>query len=128
MSFFSNNCNATTVCGTTDYNGLLRKVVPVTGCMLLLCTEGCAIGTSHFQPVAIRRGTLVPLFTHSRFVMERASSRFLCRFVEMSDPVIADFTVNFNSPVFWDFLYRHPILTLENPERRLVDEWFRRME
>ena len=117
-----------TLCGTTDYNGLLRKVVPVTGCTLLLCTEGCAIGTSHFQPVAIHRGTLVPLFTHSRFVMERASSRFSCRFVEMSDPAIADFTVNFNSPVFWDFLYRHPVLTLENPERRLVDEWFGRME
>ena len=128
MSFFSPNNNLPTVCGTTDFNGLLCKVVPVTGCTLLLCTEGCAIGTWHFQPVAIRRGMLVPLFTHSRFTIERASSRFSCRFVEMSDPAIADFTVNFNSPVFWDFLYRHPILTLENPERRLVNEWFGRME
>ena len=128
MSFFSQNKNAPTVCGTTDFNGLLRKVVPVTGCTLLLCTEGFAVGSSHFQPVVIRRGMLVPLFTHSRFTIERASMRFSCRFIEMSDPAIADFTVNFNSPVFWDFLYRHPILTLENPERRLVDEWFGRME
>ena len=128
MSFFSPNNNLPTVCGTTDFNGLLCKVVPVTGCTLLLCTEGCAISTWHFQPVVIRRGMLVPLFTHSRFTIERASSRFSCRFVEMSDPAIADFTVNFNSPVFWDFLYRHPILTLENPEWRLVNEWFGRME
>ena len=64
----------------------------------------------------------MPLFTHSRFVIERASSCFSCRFVEMSDPAIADFTVNFNSPVFWDFLYQHPVLTLENPERRLINE------
>ena len=103
-------------------------MVPVTGCTLLLCTEGCALATSHFEPVAIRRWTLMPLFTHSRFVIERASSCFSCRFVEMSDPAIADFTVNFNSPVFWDFLYQHPVLTLENPERRLINEWFGRME
>jgi AraC-like DNA-binding protein len=128
MSFFSSNSTAATVCGTTDFNGLLRKVVPVTGCTLLLCTEGFAVGSSHFQPVVIRRGMLVPLFTHSRFVIERTSSCFSCCFVEMSDPAIADFTVNFNSPVFWDFLYRHPILTLENPERSLVNEWFGRME
>ena len=128
MSFFSPNNKAATVCGTTDFSGLLHSVVPVTGCTLLLCTEGCALGSSHFQPVAIRRGMLVPLFTFSRFAIERASMRFSCRFVEMSDPAIADFTVNFNSPVFWDFLYRHPMLTLENPEWRLVDEWFGRMQ
>ena len=128
MSFFSPNNNASTVCGTTDFNGLLRKVVPVSGCTLLLCTEGCAIGTSHFQPVAIRRGMLVPLFTHSRFTIERASMRFSCRFVEMNDPAIADFTVNFNSPLFWDFLYRYPVFTIGHPEQRLVDEWFGRME
>ena len=128
MSFFSQNNNATTVCGTTDFNGLLRKVVPVSGCTLLLCTEGCAIGTWHFQPVAIRRGMLVPLFTHSRFTIERASMRFSCRFVEMSDSAIADFTVNFNSPVFWDFLYRHPVFTIEKSAQRLAEEWFGRME
>ena len=128
MSFFIPNSNAATACGTTDFDGLLHKVVPVTGCTLLLCTEGCAIGTSHFQPEAIRRGTLVPLFTHSRFVIERASSCFSCRFVEMSDPAIADFTVNFNSPVFWDFLFRYPVFTIEKPSQRLVEEWFVRME
>ena len=117
-----------TVCGTTDFNGLLRKVIPVTGCTLLLCTEGCAIGTSHFQPVAIHRGTLMPLFTHSRFAIERASSHFSCRFVEMSDPAIADFTINFNSPVFWDFLYRYPVFTIEKSAQRLANEWFVRME
>ena len=128
MSFFSQNNNASTVCGITDFNGLLRKVVPVTGCTLLLCTEGCAIGSSHFQSVAIRRGTLIPLFSFSRFTIEHASSRFSCRFVEMGDSAIADFTVSFNSPVFWDFLYQHPTLALENPERSLVNEWFGRME
>ena len=128
MSFFSQNNNASTVCGTTDFKGLLRKVVPISGCTLLLCTEGCAVGTSYFQPVVIRRGTLMPLFTLSRFVIERTSSRFSCRFVEMDDPAIADFTVNFNSPVFWDFLYRHPVFTIEHPERQLVEEWFGRME
>lgn len=128
MSFFSQNNNASTVCGTTDFNGLLRKVVPVTGCTLLICTEGCAVGSYHFQPVAIRCGTLVPLFTFSRFTIERASMRFSCRFVEMSDPAIADFTVNFNSPVFWDFLYRYPVFTIEKPAQRLANEWFGRME
>ena len=128
MPFFSPNNTSPTVCGTTDFSGLLHSVVPVTGCTLLLCTEGCALATSHFEPVAIRRGTLMPLFTFSRFTIERTSSRFSCRFVEMSDPAIADFTVNFNSPVFWDFLYQHPVLTLENPEWRLVNEWFGRME
>ena len=128
MSFFSQDNNASTVCGTTDFNGLLRKVIPVTGCTLLLCTEGCASGTSHFDPVAIRRGTIVPLFTFSRFTIERASSRFSCRFVEMNDPAIADFTVNFNSPVFWDFLYRYPVFTIEKSVQRLANEWFGRME
>ena len=128
MSFFSPNNTSPTVCGMTDFSGLFCKVVPVTGCTLLLCTEGFAVGSSHFQPVVIRRGMMGPIFTHSRFTIERASSRFCCRFIEMSDSAIADFTVNFNSPVFWDFLYRHPILTLENPERRLVNEWFGRME
>jgi AraC-like DNA-binding protein len=78
--------------------------------------------------VAIRRGTLVPLFTFSRFTIERTSSRFACRFVEMNDPAIADFTVNFNSPVFWDFLYRHPVFTIEKSAQRLAEEWFGRME
>ncbi len=128
MSFFSPNNASPTVCGTTDFSGLLHTVVPVAGCTLLLCTEGCALATSHFEPVAIRRGTLMPLFTHSRFVIERASSRFSCRFVEMSDPAIADFTVNFNSPVFWDFLYRYPVFTIEKPAQRLAEEWFGRME
>ena len=128
MSFFSQNNNASTVCGTTDFNGLLRKVVPITGCTLLFCTEGYAIGTSHFDPVAIRRGTFVPLFTFSRFTIERTSSCFSCRFVEMSAPAIADFTVNFNSPVFWDFLYRYPVFTVEKSVQQLVDEWFGRME
>ena len=122
MSFFSPNNASPTVCGTTDFKELLHTVVPVKGCTLLLCTEGCAIGSSHFRPMAIRRGTLVPLFTFSRFTIERTSSRFSCRFVEMGDPNIADFTVNFNSPVFWDFLYRHPVFTIEHPERQLVDE------
>ena len=128
MSFFSPNNTSPTVCGTTDFSGLLHTVVSAKGCTLLLCTEGCAIGNSHFRPVAIRRGTLVPLFTFSRFTIERTSSRFSCRFVEMNDPAIADFTVNFNSPVFWDFLYQHPVLSFEHPERRLVNEWFERME
>jgi AraC-like DNA-binding protein len=128
MSFFSPNNTFPTVCGTTDFSGLLHTVVPASGCTLLLCTAGCALGSSHFQPVAIRRGMLVPLFAFSRFTIEHVSSRFSCRFVEMSDPAIADFTVNFNSPVFWDFLYQHPVLTLENPEWRLVNEWFGRME
>ena len=128
MLFFSPNNTSPTVCGTTDFSGLLHTMVPVSGCTLLLCTEGCALGSSHFQSVAIRRGMLVPLFSFSRFTIEQVSSRFSCRFVEMSDPAIADFTVNFNSPVFWDFLYQHPVLTLENPEWRLVNEWFGRME
>ena len=128
MSFFSPNNVSPTVCGTTDFSELLHKVIPVAGCTLLLCTEGCALGTSHFEPVAIRSGTLVPLFTHSRVVMERISSRFSCRFVEMSDPAIADFTVNFNSPVFWDFLYRHPVFTIEMSAQQLAEEWFVRME
>ena len=128
MSFFSPNNASPTVCGTTDFSGLLHSVVPVTGCTLLLCTKGCALGSSHFQPVAIRRGMLVPIFSFSRFTIEHVSSRFSCRFIEMSDLAIADFTVNFNSPVFWDFLYQHPVLTLENPERRLINEWFGRME
>ena len=76
MSFFSPNNNLPTLCGTTDFNGLFCKVVPVTGCTLLLCTEGCAIGTWHFQPVAIRRGMLVPLFTHSRFTIESVGNPF----------------------------------------------------
>ena len=46
----------------------------------------------------------------------------------MSDPAIADFTVNFNSPVFWDFLYRYPVFTIEKPAQRLAEEWFGRME
>ena len=112
MSFFSPNTTSPTVCGTTDFSRLLHTVVLANGCTLLLCTEGCAIGSSHFRPVAIRRGTLVPLFTFSRFTIEHSSSRFSCRFIEMDDPSIADFTVNFNSPVFWDFLYQHPVLTL----------------
>ena len=128
MSFFSPNNPSPTVCGTTDFSGLLHAVVPVAGCTLLLCTEGCALATSHFEPVAIHRGTLMPLFTHSRFVIERASSRFSCRFVEMSDSAIADFTVNFNSPVFWDFLYRYPVFTIEKSAQRLANEWFGRME
>ena len=128
MSFFSPNNASPTVCGTTDFSGLLHTVVPAKGCTLLLCTAGYAIGCSHFRPVAIRRGTLVPLFTFSRFTIERTSSRFSCRFVEMSDPAIADFTVNFNSPVFWDFLYRHPAFIIEKPAQRLAEEWFGRME
>ena len=128
MSFFSPNNTSPTVCGTTDFNGLLRKVVPVSGCTLLLCTEGCAVGSYHFQPVAIRCGTLVPLFAFSRFTIERTSSRFSCRLVEMSDPAIADFTVNFNSPVFWNFLYRYPVFTIETSAQRLAEEWFKRME
>ena len=128
MPFFSPNNTSPTVCGTIDFSGLLHTVVPVSGCTLLLCTEGCALGSSHFQSVAIRRGMLVPLFAFSRFTIEQVSSLFSCRFVEMNDPAIADFTVNFNSPVFWDFLYQHPVLTLENPEWRLVNEWFGRME
>ena len=128
MSFFSPNNASPTVCGTTDFSGLLHTVVPVAGCTLLLCTEGCALATSHFEPIVIRRGTLMPLFTHSRFVIERASSLFSCHFVEMSDPAIADFTVNFNSPVFWDFLYRYPVFTIEKSAQRLANEWFGRME
>ena len=128
MLFFSPNTHSPTVCGTTDFSGLLHTVAPASGCTLLLCTEGCAIGNSHFRPVAIRRGTLVPLFTFSRFTIERTSSRFSCRFVEMGDPAIADFTVNFNSPVFWDFLYRHPVFIIEKPAQRLAEEWFGRME
>jgi len=128
MSFFSPNNPSSTVCGTTDFSGLLHTVVPVTGCTLLLCTKGYALGTSHFDPVAIRCGTLMPLFTFSRFTIERTSSRFSCRFVEMSDPAIADFTVNFNSPVFWDFLYQHPVFTIEKSAQQLAKEWFGRME
>ena len=128
MSFFSPNNASPTVCGTTDFNGLLHTVVPASGCTLLLCTEGCALGSSHFRPVAIHRGTLVPLFAFSRFTIERTSSCFSCRFVEMSDPAIADFTVNFNSPVFWDFLYWHPAFTIEKAAQRLAEEWFGRME
>lgn len=111
----------------SDFGGLLHTVVAASGCTLLLCTEGCAIGSSHFRPVAIRRGTLVPLFTFSRFTIERTSSRFSCRFVEMSDPAIADFTVNFNSPVFWNFLYRHSVLNIEKSAQQLINEWFIRV-
>ena len=128
MSFFSPNNASPTVCGTTNFNGLLHTVVPVSGCALLLCTEGCALATSHFEPVAIRRGTLMPLFAFSRFTIERASLHFSCRFVEMSDPAIADFIVNFNSPVFWDFLYRYPVFTIEKSAQRLANEWFGRIE
>ena len=46
----------------------------------------------------------------------------------MSDPAIADFTVNFNSPVFWDFLYRYPAFIIEKSAQRLAEEWFGRME
>ena len=128
MSFFSPNNASPTVCGTTDFGRMLHTVIPVTGCTLLLCTGGFALGSSHFQSVAIRQGTLMPLFTHSRFAIDQVSSRFTCRFVEMRDPDIADFTISFNSPVFWDFLYRHPVFTIEKPAQRLAEEWFERME
>lgn len=52
MSFFSPNNATPTVCGTTDFKELLHTEVPVKGCTLLLCTEGCAIGSSHFRPMA----------------------------------------------------------------------------
>lgn len=112
------------VSGVTDLKSGLGKIVNINGCTLLLCNKGFGVMSIDFREVKVRAGDLVILIGDAPFIPIEVSKDFSSCFVSTTKWMADEMFYNITSSSFWEFIYRHPVLTLNSKQSELLQSWF----
>lgn len=111
-------------CGTLNHSDFNGKRLMTNGCILLICTAGCAVVTINFMRYKFRRGDISIIMPDLFFTPQSVSKGFEVRYVSLSEKTMEQAFFKMNSTTFWDFLYLYPIVTPDNQTFRLINDWW----
>ncbi|MCM1140824.1 MAG: AraC family transcriptional regulator [Muribaculum sp.] len=108
----------------SDFNG---KRLQTDGCIVLICTAGCAVVTINFMRYKFRRGDVAIVLPDMFFTPLSVSKGFEVRYMAFSENTMEQAYFKMISNIFWDFLYSYPIVTPDEQNFRLITEWWESM-
>lgn len=111
----------------TSFSEYLGFPVRTSGCILLYCTEGCAVVECNFTEMAFRKGCMTVIFSDTLFSIKRISRGFMARCFELSE-ALTDETTFVSTGAFFDWLYEHPIFPVTHDRRKDMDLWLAMMD
>lgn len=112
------------VSGWADLKKGLGKIVDINGCTLLLCNKGFGVVSIDFRKVKVRTGDLLVLIGDVPFIPIEVSKDFSARFISAAKWMADEMFYNITSSSLWDFIYEHPVLTLNSNQSELLQNWF----
>lgn len=112
------------VSGWADLKKGLGKIVDINGCTLLLCNKGFGVVSIDFRKVKVRAGDLLVLIGDVPFIPIEVSKDFSARFISAAKWMADEMFYNITSSSLWDFIYEHPVLTLNSNQSELLQNWF----
>ncbi len=110
--------------GVTDLKSGLGKIVDINGCTLIQCNRGFAVVSIDLKKVKVRAGDLVILIGDATFIPIDISKDFFARYVSAPKWMADEMFYNITSSSFWEFIYRHPVLSLNSKQKELLQNWF----
>lgn len=108
----------------TDFREDCGKSVEISGCMLILCTSGCAVFSIDFKHYPVRKGDFISLSYEMTFIPVKVSSAFSAKVVSLPMGVCENAFYKITDKRFWDYLLRHPLLNVNTMQYRLLESWF----
>lgn len=110
------------VSSVTSFADSIDKPLRTYGCILLYCTEGCAVINCNFTNMPFRKGDMTIIFSDTLFAIKRISSGFKTRFFELS-VALTDETTFTSTGAFFDWLYEHPVFPVPDEKRQDMELW-----
>lgn len=106
----------------TAMTGLLGKPLRTRGCLVLVCTAGCAVVECNFTRQAFRQGYVAVILSDTLFSVESVSRNFSVRKFELSVS-LADEATFLSSGPFFDWLDENQVCCLPHEWRRHLAVW-----
>lgn len=110
------------VCGSSDWKRVAGTSIRTKGCILIHCTEGCAVVSVEFKLRAIRKGDIILVFPDTMFFVNKVSSLFAVRYIELLPKLFDETTVTLSSR-FLSVIYGAPVFTIRTEYRELWEAW-----
>lgn len=114
--------------GITDLHEGLGHPLNTNGCTVLLCTSGSAVVNANFKRQALKKGEAAILFSDIFFVPEKTSRDFSVVFISLSEDILEEAYHKMTSLSFWNFIYDHPIFSLNDKQYSLMHNWFQQVK
>ncbi len=111
---------------TTD--DALRNAIHHYGCVVILCENGSATVSVNQRRMRLRHGDLLILTSDLRLITRHASRDFSARSASIPERIFNTVYYKITSIALWDFLYKTPILRLDESHRTALAQWMNQLE
>lgn len=114
--------------GITDWREDVGRTVKTDGCVLFLCTEGCASVSANMQKTSFGKGDLLTLTADVHLYVLEVSPLFSARYVSLSEAMTETAYYKITDMALWNRLHFAPVSRLSAKQRELVDGWMEQTE
>lgn len=106
----------------TDLRNYIGKPLRTKGCILMLCTSGCAVLECNFTKRAFRRGYMAIIFSDTLFSVEKVSNDFTVKKFELSVALTDEVTYISSGP-FFDWLAENQVCEIPYERQKDIVLW-----
>lgn len=114
-----------TIIETGQINGSekLNYRVQYYGCIVFICTSGCAQVTINLKPMSFCQGEMLILTSELHLTIQKTTGDFSARYVYFPESVFNTVYYKIPNMALWDYLFMHPILPLAGERQQAASEW-----
>lgn len=114
-----------TITETGQINGSekLNYRVQYYGCIVFICTSGCAQVTINLKPMSFCQGEMLILTSELHLTIQKTTGDFSARYVCFPESVFNTVYYKIPNMALWDYLFMHPILPLAGERQQAASEW-----